>query len=103
MLQETALKALLKSREMMSTAFPSSTRQVTWLKKETRLVKQDIPFTNPCYLGLMSWLFCLCCMMALKRICFIVFPGNIPWDSEEAGGAGCRFDRPSLLRRNFIL
>lgn len=87
MLWETVLKTLLKSRETTSTAFLSSTRQVTWSKKETRLVKQDPLLTNPCCLGLMSWLSCMCCMMALKRICSIIFPWEYSLAQWESWGS----------------
>lgn len=45
-MQETVSKALLKSRQTISTAFPSPIEQVTLSSKEMRLVKQDLPFTT---------------------------------------------------------
>ena len=56
-LWETLSKALLKSRYTTSTTFPSSTRRVT-RSQEIRLVKQDLPFMNPCRLGLIPQLSC---------------------------------------------
>jgi len=57
----------------MSTAFPSSTRSVTLSQKEMKLVKQDLPFMNPCWLGLIPWLSHIT-VISLKMICSITFP-----------------------------
>ena len=62
----TVSKALLQSRQMTSTAFSSSTRWVTWSVKEIRLVRQDLPWMNPCWLALIPWLSFTCLVSALR-------------------------------------
>ena len=46
-----SVKGFVKSRQITSKAFPSSTRQVTRSQKEIRLIKQDLPFMNASWLG----------------------------------------------------
>ncbi|XP_046765531.1 uncharacterized protein LOC124417648 [Gallus gallus] len=41
-----------------------------------RLVKQDLPFVNPCWLGLIPRLSRTCRVISLKTICSIIFPGT---------------------------
>ncbi|KAK4811044.1 hypothetical protein QYF61_015748 [Mycteria americana] len=58
--------------------------------REIRLVKQDLPFLNPCWLGLITWVSCTCCVMAFKMTCSITFP------STEAKQP--QFPQPLLIR-----
>ncbi|TRZ19361.1 hypothetical protein HGM15179_007751 [Zosterops borbonicus] len=72
-LWETVSKALLKSRQATSTAFPAS-RWVSWSQKETGLVRQDLPLPNPCQLGLISQLSWGCHVITPKIIWSITLP-----------------------------
>jgi len=40
------------------------------------LVKQDLPFMNPCWLGLIPWLSFACLVSALRMNLFIIYPDN---------------------------
>ena len=64
---------------MTSTALSSSTRRVTWSSKDIRLVKQDLPCMNPCWLGLIPWLSCTCPVSALRMNHSIVCPQPTRW------------------------
>ena len=61
---------------MTSTAFPSSNRWVTCSQKEIGLVKQDLHFMNPCWLGLSPWLSFMFLVSALRMNQSIIFPGT---------------------------
>ena len=50
----TLSKAFAKSSKIMSTASPLSTAAVTFSRKESRLLAQDLPRMNPCCDGLIS-------------------------------------------------
>jgi len=43
--------------------------------EEIRIVKQDLPFMNPCWLGLIPWLSFTCPVIALRMNHSIIFPG----------------------------
>lgn len=58
-----------------ATAFPSSPGGP---QEQIRLVRYQLPFTSPCWLGLIPWLSCICCMMALEMICYVTFTGMRP-------------------------
>lgn len=68
MLCETIANTLLTFKHLKSTAFPSCTKWVILSYKEIRLVKNDLPFINSCWLGFITWLPCRCCVMTLKMI-----------------------------------
>jgi len=40
------------------------------------MVKQDLPFMNPCWLGLNSWLSFTCLVSALRMNHSLIFPGT---------------------------
>jgi len=70
-----SVKGLTKVQVDNTHSLPSSTRQVTWSYKQIRLVKQDLPFMNPCWLGLIPWLSYPCPVSTLKMNCSIIFTG----------------------------
>jgi len=49
-----------------------STGWVTWSLQKIRLVRQDLPFMNPCWLGLIPWLSFTCPLSALRMNCSIM-------------------------------
>lgn len=59
----------------ISADFLSSAEPVTQSKKEIRLVRQDLLFLHPCWVGLISWVSCMCCVIGLKMICSIILSG----------------------------
>ena len=60
-----SVQGLTKVQVDDTPAFPSSTRWVTWSQKEITLVRQDLPFMNLCWLGLIPWLSFTCPVGAL--------------------------------------
>jgi len=44
--------------------------------KQIRLVKQDLPFMNPCWLGLIPWLSFTCPVSALRMNRSIILPST---------------------------
>jgi len=55
---------------------PSSASWVTWSQKEIRLVKQDLPFMNLCWLGLIPWWSFTCPVSTLRMNNSIILPGT---------------------------
>lgn len=41
------------------------------------MVEQDLLSTNPCWLGLISWLYCMCCVIIIKIIGPVTFHGTL--------------------------
>lgn len=68
MLCETIANTLLTSKQMKYTAFPTFTKWVILSQKEIRLVNNDLPFINSCWLGFIIWSTCRCCVMTRKMI-----------------------------------
>lgn len=62
-------------------AFFSSTKQITLSQKEIRVVKQDLSLMSSCWLGLLPWSCCMCCMMALRML------HKIPQHWDQAGSS----------------
>jgi len=71
-----SVKGLTKVQVDNIHSLSPSTRLVTWSQKEIRLVKQDLPFMNPCWLGLIPWLCFTCLVSALRMIRSTVLPGT---------------------------
>lgn len=63
MMWKTVSNTLLNSGSLISP------EQVSLSYKEIRLLMQNLPFIRQCCLGLILWLFCMCCVIALKMIC----------------------------------
>jgi len=75
----TVSKAWLKSRKTTFSAFPSSSRWATQSQQDIKLVKQDFPFMNPCWLRLTIALFFICLSIECCLIFFTIFPGHSHW------------------------
>lgn len=88
------LKGYAKSRETPSTAFPSALRRVTRFSKDVRLLRQDLPFLNPRWLGLIPRFPSMGRAIPLTTICSRTLPG------PEVRLTGLQF--PSCSLRPFL-
>ncbi|KAF1569708.1 LMBR1 domain-containing protein 2, partial [Eudyptes schlegeli] len=69
------MKTYFKAAKLM-TEKADAEENLEDIMEEIRLVKQDLPLVNPCWLGLIPWLSRSCLVSALKMNRSMIFPGT---------------------------